>query len=91
MNCENICTVTRRVRCRLEVDQGQRQRELRQVAFSVIHLRQSVAQCIFVTSIEPIFSTNVRMMLDTFFIAVEAFDIITVQLPVVDIESRMGI
>jgi hypothetical protein len=31
------------------------------------------------------------MMLDTFFIAVEAFDIITVQLPVVDIESRMGI
>jgi hypothetical protein len=31
------------------------------------------------------------MMLDTFFIAVRAFDIITVQLPVVDIESRMGI
>jgi hypothetical protein len=31
------------------------------------------------------------MMLDTFFIAVEAFDIITVQLPVVDIESRMKI
>jgi hypothetical protein len=31
------------------------------------------------------------MMLDTFFIAAEAFDIITVQLPVVDIESRMGI
>jgi hypothetical protein len=30
-------------------------------------------------------------MLDTFFIAVEAFDIITVQLPVVYIESRMGI
>jgi hypothetical protein len=29
--------------------------------------------------------------LDTFFIAVEAFDIITVQLPVVGIESRMGI
>jgi hypothetical protein len=31
------------------------------------------------------------MMLDTFFIAVEAFDIITLQLPVVGIESRMGI
>jgi hypothetical protein len=31
------------------------------------------------------------MMLDTFFIAAEAFDIITVQLPEVDIESRMGI
>jgi hypothetical protein len=31
------------------------------------------------------------MMLDTFFIAAEAcFDIVTVQLPVVDIESRMG-
>jgi hypothetical protein len=41
-------------------------------------------------STEPIFDTNVRMMLDTFFIAAEAFDIITVQLPVVDIESRMG-
>jgi hypothetical protein len=38
---------------------------------------------------EPIFGTNVRMMLDTFFIAAEAFDIMTVQLPVVDIESRM--
>jgi hypothetical protein len=31
------------------------------------------------------------MMLDTFFIAREAFNIITVQLPVVDIESRMRI
>jgi hypothetical protein len=31
------------------------------------------------------------MMLDTFFIAAETFDIITVQLPVVGIESRMGI
>jgi hypothetical protein len=30
------------------------------------------------------------MMLDTFFIATEAFDIITIQLPVIDIESRMG-
>jgi hypothetical protein len=31
------------------------------------------------------------MMLDTFFIAVEAFDIGIVQLPVVGIKSRMGI
>jgi hypothetical protein len=37
----------------LQVDQGQRQRKRRQVAFSAIPLRQPVAQCILITSIEP--------------------------------------